>query len=151
MNRRPYMILAVLFAVTLATQGPFTVDVVRVLVRDYPWSDFSVGGALALARPCLGLRQGSGPARRRPCVLALDGVAPHGYHDSAKLLLRHAGETVTVAVEREGQPRNIQFQLRPLTMWRVSAAIALLFMPWLSILLAFWVTAVRAARSARLG
>ena len=41
--RRPYIFLAILFAIAVAGQTTFTIDVVRDLTGDYMWRPFDIG------------------------------------------------------------------------------------------------------------
>ncbi|MBZ5584610.1 MAG: hypothetical protein LAQ30_20835, partial [Acidobacteriia bacterium] len=102
-NGRAYAWLTLLFAATLASQAPFTMDVVRVLARDYPLREFYVGApwpslvTVSEKAKAAGLREGDR-------VLALDGAAPRGLQDTAAPFRRKPGAAVTVTVERGGRP-----------------------------------------------
>jgi phosphoserine phosphatase RsbU/P len=141
--RRLYAILALVFVITMASQIPFTVDVCRVLARDYPWRTFYVGApwpsVAVVGRE--GIRAG---IQKGDQVVSIDGVAPSGYGASARpFRQKHPGDFITLRVRRGGQEFDIRQQLIALPMWRPFAAVCMLGMPWLSLVLGFWVAAAR--------
>ena len=56
---------------------------------------------------------------------------------------KHPGDRLTITVERDGRQVEFQPSLQPFSIWWSFALIILIFMPWLSILLGFWVAAMR--------
>jgi sigma-B regulation protein RsbU (phosphoserine phosphatase) len=139
----PYRLLLILFIVTLISQTTFTIDVVRTLSGDYPLPNVALGApwpsitSLSRAARAAGLRKGDR-------VIAIEGRGPRGAGNLAQAVhAKHPGERLTFTVERDGKPVDFQAPLEPFYTWWSFALISLIFMPWLSILLGFWVTAIR--------
>ena len=140
---RLHRLLLLLFVITLLSQVTFTIDVVRTLNGDYPVKPVVLGAPwptiTSLSEPALaaGLRRGDR-------VIAIEGVDPRGTGDLAQAVhAKHPGERLTITVERNGKPVDFQRPWNPSPIWWSFALITLIFMPWLSILLGFWVTAMR--------
>jgi len=140
---RPHRLLLVLFAITLLSQITFTIDVVRTLSGDYPVKPVVLGAPwptiTSLSEPALaaGLRRGDH-------VIAIEGLPPRAAGDMARAVrVKHPGDRVTITVERDGRQVEFRPSLQPLSIWWSFALIILIFMPWLSILLGFWVAAMR--------
>jgi phosphoserine phosphatase RsbU/P len=140
---RPYRLLLVLFIVTLLSQTTFTIDVARTLSGGYPLAPMALGSpwpsitSLSSPAEAAGLRKGDR-------VIAIEGRAPRGDGDLAQVVhAKYPGARLTITVERDGKPVDFQAPLEPFHIWWSVALINLIFMPWLSILLGFWVTAVR--------
>jgi sigma-B regulation protein RsbU (phosphoserine phosphatase) len=143
-NRWPYLWLAILFAVVMAGEVTFTLDVLRSLRLEYPYPPIWVGSpwpTIVEVNPIAaksGLRVGDR-------VTSIDGRVPRGTQDLRRALhARKPGETLSVMVEREGQPLEGRIRLWiSLPRAGLPAIVTFLFMPWCSIALAFWVAAVR--------
>ena len=140
---RLHRLLLLLFIITLLSQVTFTIDVVRTLSGDYPVKPVVLGAPWPtitnLSEPALaaGLRRGDR-------VIAIEGLRPRGAGDLARAVrVKHPGDRVTITVERGGAQLEFQPTLQPLSIWWSFALIILIFMPWLSILLGFWVAAMR--------
>ena len=140
---RPHRLLLVLFIVALLSQTTFTIDVVRTLSGDYPLKPVGLGApwpsitSLSKAAETAGLRKGDR-------VIAVGGRALRGAADFARAVrVKHPGERLTITVERDGKAMDFEAPLEGFYTWLSFALISLLFMPWLSILLGFWVTAMR--------
>ena len=139
----PHRLLLILFIVALLSQVTFTIDVVRTLSGDYPVKPVGLGSPwpsiTSLSKPAeaAGLRRGDR-------VIAIEGRTPRGVGDLAQAVRsKQPGDRLTITVKRDGKPIDFQSPLQPLSIWWSFALIILLFMPWLSILLGFWVTAMR--------
>ena len=140
---RHYRLLLVLFIVTIACQATFTTDVIRTLAGDYPVQPFALGSPWPTIIRLSPGASGAG-LRRGDRVIAIEGRAPAGESELARAVHgKHPGGRLTVTVERDGSPVEIQAPIDPYRMWWSFALITLIFMPWLSILLGFWVAAVR--------
>src|SRR5450432_504319 len=139
--KRPYIWLVILLALAVVSQGTFTIDVVRELSGDYALRPFSVDddtiGELSSAASQAGLRSGDRlvAVEDRPFRNARDLLEP--VHE------KKPGQTLAVTAERAGKVSEFQVELKPLRTWWLFAAVSLLFMPWLCILLGFWVAALR--------
>lgn len=145
MNRLLYTALAALFLVAAASQTVYTIDVVSLLEGDYPVKPFAAGEPWPSAR-------GLGPNARRAGlaegdrIVAIDGRAVKGAVDiEAPVRAHKPGEQLRVTVLRDGRPADLSIEVpaaadRPSA---VFAAVAWMFMPSFSILLGFWVAAVR--------
>lgn len=125
-----YLLLAVLFALTLASQVPFTIDVVRVLQGSYVVQPISVRGAI--------------PVMDGDRVLSVEGQPLRGAQDVARILYEHRpGDVVTIAVQHQGQTVERRVRLKRYVQSTWFAVVCFLALPWLSIPLGFWVAAVR--------
>ena len=140
---RPHRLLLALFLLTLMSQVTFTSDVIRTLEGDLPLKPVTLGApwpsivSLSKGAEAAGLRVGDR-------VLAIEGQAVHGTAELARSLhAKHPGDRLAVTVERGGRPAEFQAPLEAYSIWWSFALITLIFMPWLSILLGFWVAAVR--------
>ena len=142
-NARPYLWLNILFVVATGVQAYFTVDVVRSLTSGYqklpfwvsdPWPTLtSVDSSAASA----GLRVGDR-------LVALDGHAltnPRDFYQA--VYARRVGEEVAISAMRDGRLVNSRVRVTGVHQWPPFAYIALLFLPWLSLALGFWVAASR--------
>jgi sigma-B regulation protein RsbU (phosphoserine phosphatase) len=140
--KRAYFWLAILFAFAITSQATYTIDAIRELAGDYPLLPFSLGNEQPviadLTRPAFdaGLRRGDR-------VVAIEGRPLRAARDLLQPIREKSpGQTLAVTVERDGQPAGFHVVLEPLRAW-LFAAVSLLFMPWLCILLGFWVAALR--------
>jgi len=140
---RPHRLLLLLFLLTLVSQVTFTSDVIRTLRGDYPAKPITMGAPwptiVNLSKPAetAGLRAGDS-------VLAIEGRAPRGTAVLAQAVhAKHPGDRLAITVQRDGRPLELHAPLEAFTSWWSFALIVLIFMPWLSILLGFWVTAMR--------
>ena len=125
-----YLLLAVLFALTLASQVPFTIDVVRTLEGSY------------VQRP-IGMR-GNVPVLDGDPVLSVEGQPLRGTHDVTRVLHEHRpGDVVAIAVQHRGQTVERRVQLKRYLQSTWFAVVCFLVLPWLSIPLGFWVAALR--------
>src|SRR5580700_11819665 len=136
-SRWPYAWLAILFAVTMAAQVTFTLDVLRSLRMEYPYPPFWVGSpwpTLVVVNPWA---SGSG-LRVGDRVISIDGRSPRGTLDVRQALhARKPGETIVVVVERDGQ--RVEGRIRlwiALPRGGLPAIMTFLLMPWFSIALA---------------
>ncbi len=142
---RHYRLLLFLFLVVIVCQGTFTIDVIRGLDGDYPLQPVTLGqpwpsitglGASPKAFDA-GLRLGDR-------VIAIEGRPPTSESDLAQAVhSKHPGDLLKITVDHGGKPVQIQTPLEPFTTWWSFSLITLIFMPWLSILLGFWVAAMR--------
>ena len=139
---RLHRLLLLLFIITLLSQVTFTIDLVRTLSGDYPVKPLVLGAPWPtitnLSEPALaaGLRRGDR-------VIAIEGLAPRGAAEMAQAVrVKHPGDRVAITVSATAGP-SIFCPLQPLSIWWSFALIILIFMPWLSILLGFWVAAMR--------
>ena len=140
---RHYRLLLLLFIVAILCQGTFTLDVIRTLRGDYPVKPITLGSPwptitrLTPEASDAGLRPGDR-------VLAIEGRAPAGEADLARALhARHPGERLAITVERGGAPVEFQAPINTFFIWWSFALISLIFMPWLSILVGFFVALMR--------
>ena len=131
---------AVVFLVVLASQAIFTVDVIRELSGDYPQTPIEIGSPWPTVR---NVYYGDS-VRVGDRVLAIDGRTASGLKDLAQAIRRSKpGDQLRVSVERQGQRMECAIVLQALgASWTVDWILRL-FMPWFSIVLAFWVVAVR--------
>ena len=124
-------------------QGTFTADVIRTLAGDYtlkpvrlglPWPTIEEVSRKAAEA---GLRHGDR-------VIAIEGRRQRGNADLALAVHeRRPGDNLKITVDRAGKPLEIPVPLEAYRSWWSFALITLIFMPWLSILLGFWVAAMR--------
>jgi phosphoserine phosphatase RsbU/P len=142
-NAVPQFCLAVLFALCMISQVPFTVDAVRSWTGDYPDLPAELGSpwptVLAVNFPYrnTGLKAGDR-------VVSVDGRALANAREAARIIReKRRGDRILIAVLRKGQPLNFQFRLAGLFPDRGQIAITLLTMPWICLLLGFWVAAAR--------
>jgi sigma-B regulation protein RsbU (phosphoserine phosphatase) len=140
---RQYRFLLLLFVIAILCQGTFTIDVIRTLRGDYPLKPIALGAPwpsiTGLSREAFeaGLRRGDR-------VLAIEGRAPTGESDLARALHpKHPGQLLGITVERGGAPLEFHVPIQPFFTWWSFALISLIFMPWLSILVGFFVTLMR--------
>jgi sigma-B regulation protein RsbU (phosphoserine phosphatase) len=129
-NRLPHALLALLFALTLASQVPFTVDVIRAV------------GGWYVQNP-IWVRAGT-PVMDGDRVLSIDSEPVSGTHDIMRILYEHRpGDVVTIAVQHQGQTveRRVRLQRHVQSTWFM--LLCFLALPWLSIPLGFWVAALR--------
>src|SRR5437764_8344426 len=144
---RPHRLLLLLFIVTLLSQTTFTIDVVRTLSADYPLKPMTLGSAVGAPWPAItevSARAAAAGLRVGDRVLAIEGRKPRNQSDFAEAVhAKHPGDRLTVSVERDGRAVDIAAPLTAFSTWWSFALSTLLFMPWLSILLGFWVAAVR--------
>src|SRR3954471_15570789 len=139
---RPHRILILLFALTVASQVLFTTDVIRTLRGDYAVQPLTLGdpwaSIVSLSKPAeeVGLRIGDS-------VIAIDGRTPRGTGELARAVHeRHPHGHLAITVVRGGRPEVFDVPFEAFSMWWTFAFVTLIFMPWLSILLGFWVTAM---------
>ena len=140
-----YRTLLLIAVIAGGSQVTYTIDAMRALRGEYAASPFVLGDPWPTVRSTgdeaarAGLKPGD-------LVTAIDGRAVAGQKDLAMPLWRHRpGETLEVSVVRDGKParyRVILASLAGLPRWYY-AAVAWFLMPWLSILLGFWVALVR--------
>jgi len=141
--KRPYVWLGILFAIAVISQGTFTIDVMRELSGDYPARPIFIGDE---GPTIVELTPAAGEAglRRGDRVVAIDG---RPFRDARDLLQpvreKRPGQTLAITAERERKVSEFQVVLEPLRTWWLFAAVSLLFMPWLCILLGFWVAVLR--------
>jgi sigma-B regulation protein RsbU (phosphoserine phosphatase) len=143
---RQRLALALVFAVAAASQIAYTVDVFQVMRDDYPVRPFAVGEPWPTVRSAgtqarlAGLRDGDR-------IVAIDGRAPQGLLDAETPVRgRRPGETIPVTIERDGQRQEVAVII-PRSADRTPAYFAIvswLLIPIFSLLLGFWVAAVRA-------
>jgi sigma-B regulation protein RsbU (phosphoserine phosphatase) len=141
--KRPYIWLGILFALAVVSQGMFTIDVIREMSGEYALQPVLPDGEpptiveLTPAAARAGLRRGDR-------VTAIDGLPFRNARDLLQPLHeKKPGQTLAVTAEREGKRSEFQVVLEPLRTWWLFAAVSFLFMPWLCILLGFWVAALR--------
>jgi len=141
--KRAYFWLTILFAFAIANQTTYTIDVIRELAGDYPLRPFVIGNEQPLiadlTRPGVdaGLRRGDR-------VVAIEGRPLRQARDLLQPIReKRPGQTLAVSIERDGKPVEFRVVLEPLRAWWLFAAVSYLFMPWLCILLGFWVAALR--------
>src|SRR5690242_5883401 len=149
-HRGAYAALAVLFIATIIVQGTFTVDVVRILVTDYPTRPIQIGRPWPTITSLNDAASKSG-LRRGQRIVTIEGKTPHGTGDLASAVrARKPGEPLSVSVQEDGVTVEHRVVLQP-AVERVSALFALFvtivafLMPWLSIAVGFWVAALRPA------
>ena len=137
---KPRLWLALLFLVIVSSQATFTVDVIRELTGDYPDTPFHLGAPWPTVND---VRYGDS-VRLHDRVLAIEGLPPIGLQDLAQVLrAKKPGESLHLSVERDGRRIECSIPLRPATDSLVFSIVWNLFMPWFSIVLGFWVVAVR--------
>jgi sigma-B regulation protein RsbU (phosphoserine phosphatase) len=138
-----YRLLLILFVVAILCQGIFTLDVARTLLGDYPLKPMTLGAPWPTVT---GLSREAFEAglRRDDRVVAIEGRAPAGEADLVRALhTRHPGENVAITVQRAGAPVEIHVPIKAFFTWWSFALISLFFMPWLSILVGFFVALMR--------
>ena len=125
-----YLLLLALLALALASQVPFTIDVVRVLAGSYVESPVSLGN--------------KGATMDGDRVISFDGRPVVGAKDVLQSLHeKRPGETVAIAVMRQGQVVERTVKLTAQGQPAFFAIVCFLALPWLSIPLGFWVAAMR--------
>jgi sigma-B regulation protein RsbU (phosphoserine phosphatase) len=140
--KRAHFWLAILFAFAIVNQTTYTIDVIRELAGDYPMRPFFIGDQPVIAevtRPALaaGLRRGDR-------VIAIEGRPYRNPRDLLQPIReKRPGQRLAVTIERDSRMSEVPITLEPLHAWWLFAAVSYLFMPWLSILLGFWVAALR--------
>jgi sigma-B regulation protein RsbU (phosphoserine phosphatase) len=142
---RNVTLLGLVLLVTLASQIPFTMDAVRCLQGTYPERPFAMGSPWP-AVVWVDASASSAGMRIGDRAVSIDGRVPHGRADLARpLAARHPGEILPVTVERDGRPIQLRIFLgrADLGVGSAVAVINWLLIPWLSIVLGFWVTGVR--------
>ncbi|MGA3024418.1 MAG: SpoIIE family protein phosphatase [Bryobacteraceae bacterium] len=138
--KRPRLWLALLFLVVVTSQSTFTVDVIRELSGDYPDTPIHPG----YPWPTVTSVVYGGSVRAGDRVVTIDGRAPVGQKDLAQAIrAKKPGDTLRVVVDRAGRRVECAIVLRRVTRPWVFYVVWNLFMPWLSIVLGFWVVAVR--------
>src|SRR5206468_1302805 len=104
---RPHRLLLLLFAITLVSQGTFTLDVIRTLAGDYALKPVTLGAPWPTIVDCSAAAARAG-LQRGDRVLAIDGRAPKGESELAQAVhSAHAGGTVKITVDRHGAPVEI--------------------------------------------
>jgi len=138
-----YSGLAILFIVAMTVQAPFTVDVIRSLTSGYqklpfwvgePWPTLTIVDQPAAGA---GLRVGDR-------LVAMDGRPlpnPRNFYQAVRA--KNVGETVVVFAMRDGRAFDSRVKVYGLRQGPLFAYVALLFLPWLSLALGFWVAASR--------
>jgi sigma-B regulation protein RsbU (phosphoserine phosphatase) len=140
---RPHRLLLALFLLMVMCQGTFTIDVIRTLAGDYPLQPVRLGTPWPSIEELSRTAYEAG-LRRGDRVLAIEGRPPRGAADLAlPVHARHPGDTIRITADRAGGPIEFPVRLEANHTWWSFAIITLIFMPWLSILLGFWVAAMR--------
>jgi len=143
-SRWPYVCLASLFAVVMAGEVSFTLDVLRSLRMEYPYPPIGIGSPWPTIRDVNGFARSSG-LRVGDRVISIDGRVPRGFQDVQQALhAKKPFDILSVVVERDGQ--RVEGRIRlwiALPRRGLPAIVTFLLMPWCSIALAFWVAAVR--------
>jgi len=144
----PYVWLAILFAIVMASQVTFTIDVIRDLSGDYVRSPIWLGDpwptiATVPYGKAAGLREGDR-------VASVEGRALIGQRDLETIIrAKHPGEGLSISTAHGGQVEEHHITmvaiLRPHanTFTWIFGTVTWLLLPWLSILLGFWVAAMR--------
>ena len=138
-----YRLLALLFAVSMISQVPFTLDLIRAwsggyprrpIEVDSPWPTITEVSPQALSA---GLRVGDH-------VAAIDGRTPRGISDLEQpLRLRRPGDTLPVSVLRDGRVVVFRPTLVPVLLDRGLAVTTFILLPWFCIALGFWLVFMR--------
>ena len=139
----PHFWLAIVFAVTMAVQIPFTVDVAQSLTSGYHKLPFWVGDPWPTITSVdksgveAGLRAGDR-------LVTLDGrpiESPQEFYPAVRA--KEVGEPAVVSARRDGRVADARVTVQGVRLWAPFAYTALVFLPWLSLALGFWVTASR--------
>ncbi len=145
---RNYALLAALFVVAVACQVRFGVDAARDLANTLTGAPFSLGVPWPTVR-WVSFEAGSAGVRAGDRVVTIDGRTPAGTADLIRAVrVRAPGETLPVEVSRGGTAIRFAIRLAP-TRSRTPAfiyafaAVAWFALPALSLLLGFWVVAIR--------
>jgi sigma-B regulation protein RsbU (phosphoserine phosphatase) len=137
---KPRLWLALLFLVILSSQATFTIDVIRQLAGDYPETPIYLGDPWPTV---VGVGYGD-QVHRGDRVLAVEGRTPLGWNDLAQAIrAKHPGEPLHILLDRTGRRQDCSIALRAQTVPLLFTIVWHLLMPWISILLGFWVVAVR--------
>ena len=142
--KRLYIALAIVFTVAVASQGTYTVDVVRSLQGGYPQKPFALGAPWpsVVWVDSAGYRAGLRAGDR---VVSIDGRRPRGLRDLAQpLRARGTGDALPVVIERNGRQQAVSVKLNPANTATgpVIAVTVWLFTPCLCLALGFWVAAL---------
>jgi len=140
-------LLAFLLLITLASQVPFTVDVVRSLQGTYPQLPFAITSRY-LSVWWLDASAEAAGLRLKDIVVSIDGRTPRGAADLEQpVRARRPGDILNVTVERAGQRIPIAIRLAPTGVASRGSRIVnvgnWLVVPWICVALGFWVAGVR--------
>lgn len=143
-NRWQHLALGVLWVVVMVAQSTFTVDVIRSLRYEYPYPPVSIGDPWPTIVSVSPIAKSSG-LLAGDRVVSIEGRTPKGFQDLRQALhQKKPGQTLRISVERGGQLVDGRIKLWISLPKRGFPAVAtLIFMPWFSILLGFWVALVR--------
>src|SRR5690349_19152012 len=138
-----YALLTIVFVAAMTSQVTFTVDSIRAWYRDYPVRPISLGepwptidGTSFYAKQA-GLRSGDR-------VISIEGREPKGLEDLAQAVrAKRTGDQLHIRLLRDGHPLDFAVNMTPLLPDKEQIAVTFILMPWLSLLLGFWVAAAR--------
>jgi sigma-B regulation protein RsbU (phosphoserine phosphatase) len=148
-QRSNWILPAFLFLVALASQITFTVDVLRDLTGDYPFTPVFVDIRSLQATDIYYAPNGS-DIHRNDRVLAVDGRPVESGHDYYQAIRAHRpGDRVRITFDRAGTQLDVAFTLRArypngaTAYYWFFGGVAWLLMPWLAFAAGYFVVAVR--------
>jgi len=138
-----YLLVALVFTAAMAVQVPFTIDVADSLSNGYHWLPFWLASPWPTIDSPHPVATKAG-LKRGDRIVAIDGRPVVGAKDIKQVARTRPLHTlVTISVERDHQVTDHRVPIVGFLQTPWFADVALLFLPWLSLALGFWVVALR--------